>query len=79
MNGAERVLQQKNIAYIEVGTPVTDGEETLYNSKLDTSNINAGSVAIVKDGKIFASVNPDVDSIRSDEEVENWLSKYVEM
>ena len=79
INGAERVLEPKNIAYIKVGTPVTNGEETLENSKSDLSNINTGSVIIVKNGEFYVSVDPDVDAIKTDEEVENWLSKYIEM
>ena len=77
INGVERVLKNRNILYIEVGTPVTDGEDTLDKSNLDLSNLNAGSVAIIKKGEIYASLNPDEDAIKNDEETENWLSKYI--
>lgn len=65
---------------MEVGTQVTDGEETLDKSKLDLSKLNAGSsMAIIKNGEIYASINPDVDAIKNDEETKNWLSKYIDI
>ena len=79
VDGAEKILKQNNYPYFNVGTPVTDGDETLEKSKLDTSNLNSGSVAIVKDGEIYVSINPNVDSIKSDEEIKNWLSKYIDI
>ena len=79
INGVERVLKNRNILYIEVGTPVTDGEDTLDKSNLGLSNLNAGSVAIIKKGEIYTSLNPDEDAIKNDEETENWLSKYIDI
>lgn len=77
LEGAEKILKQNNYSYFDVGTPVSDGDETLQKSKLDTSKWNGGSVAIVKNGEIYASINPDVDSIKNDEEIQSWLSKYI--
>lgn len=79
LEGAEKILRQNNYSYFDVGTPVSDGDETLEKSKLDTSKLNGGSVAIVKDGEIYASINPDVDAIKNDEETKNWLSKYIDI
>lgn len=56
---------------MEIGTAVKNGEETLEKSNLDTSELNAGSVAIIKNGEIHASVNQDKDSIKNNEETKN--------
>ena len=77
--GAKKILKQHNYSYFEVGTQVTNGEETLDKSKLDTSKLNGGSVAIVKNGEIYASIDPDADAIKNDEETKNWLSKYIDI
>lgn len=79
LDGAAKILKQNNYSYFDVGTPVSDGDETLQNSKLDISKLNNGSVAIVKNGELYASINPDVDSIKSDEETRKWLSKYIDI
>lgn len=79
LEGAEKILKQNNYSYFDVGTPVLDGDETLQNSKLDTSKLNSGSVAIVKNGELYVSIDPDIDSIKNDEETKNWLSKYIDI
>ena len=76
--GADKILNQNNYQYLKIGSPVTNGEETLQMSKIDSSKIN-GSIAIIKDGEIYASMDPDVDAIKSDEELVNWLSKYIDI
>ena len=38
-----------------------------------------GTLAIIKNGKIYASINPNIDSIKNDTENKNWLSKYIEI
>ena len=78
-DGAEKILKQNNYSYFHLGSPVTDGEETLQNSKLDINKLNGGSVAIIKQGQIYASINPDVDAIKNDEETKNWLNKYIDI
>lgn len=79
LDGAEKILKQNNYPYFDVGTSVSDGDETLQNSKLDTSKLNNGSVAIVKNGELYVSIDPDIDSIKNDEETKNWLSKYIDI
>ena len=79
LEGAEKILKQNNYSYLLVGTSVSDGDETLDKSKLDTSKMNGGSVAIVKGGEIYASINPEVDAIKNDEETKSWLSKYIDI
>ena len=78
IEGAAKILNQNNYQYFSVGTATSNGDETLENSNLDLTNYNwSSSVIIVKNGKLYASVNPDADSIKSDEETKNWLSKYL--
>ena len=79
LDGAEKILKQNNYPYFDVGTSVSNGDETLQNSKLDTSKLNNGSVAIVKNGELYVSIDPDIDSIKNDEETKNWLSKYIDI
>ena len=35
--------------------------------------------ALYGEGKIYASLNPDIVSLKNTEEVENWLSKYIDI
>ena len=79
LEGAEKILKQNNYSYFDVGTSVVDGDETLEKSKLDLNKLNAGSVAIIKNGEIYASINPNVDSSKNDEETKNWLSNYIDI
>lgn len=79
LEGAEKILKQSNYSYLNIGTPVSDGDDTLQNSKLDISKLNSGSVAIIKNGELYVSIDPDNDSIKSYEEVKNWLSKYIDI
>ena len=62
-----------------IKTSASDGDETIENSELDLSEFNWGSIVIIKSGKIYASIDLDVDSIKSDAEIKNWLSKYIEI
>lgn len=79
IDGAEKVLKKNNYSYISVGSSTYDGDEVIENSKLDESKLNGGSVAIIKDGEIYATINPDVDSIKNEKELKNWLSKYIDI
>lgn len=38
-----------------------------------------GSIVIVKEGKIYAVIDPNVDTLKDDNEVRNWLSKYIKI
>lgn len=79
IEGAEKILKQNHYSYLYTYSPTAVPDETLEKSKLDTSKLNEGSVAIVKDGEFYASINPNVDSIKNDEEIKNWLSKYIDI
>ena len=74
-----KILKQKNYSYFLVSTAAGqgNGDETFRSSKLDVSNYRGGAIAIVKDGKLYASTDPDVDALKSEEDILNWLSKYI--
>lgn len=79
LEGTEKILKQNKYSYIKIGTPTLNGDQILEKSNLDTSKLGGGSVAIIKNGKIYASINPNIDSIKNDTENKNWLSKYIEI
>lgn len=79
IDGAEKILKRNNYSYLYVGTSQYNGDETLERSKLDLDKLKGGSIAIVKNGEIYVSINPDIDSLKSDEETKNWLSKYIDI
>lgn len=79
VEGAEKILKQNNYFYLNISYPTLNGEETLEKSKLNVNKLNGGSIAIVKDGEIYASINPDVDAIKNDKETKNWLSTYIDI
>ena len=58
---------------------VSGYDRALYDSNLDYNRAVTSSVVIMKDGQIYATMNPDVDSIKSDEELENWFGKYIDI
>ena len=77
--GAARILSNNKYSYFDVGTAPSNGEQTLEKSKLDISNYKWGSIIIVKNGKIHASIDPEKDAIKDDNENKNWLSKYIDI
>lgn len=79
VEGAEKILKQNNYSYFDVSTYTLNGDQTLEKSKIDISKLNGGSVAIIKDGEIYASINPNFDAIKNDKETKNWLSKYIDI
>ena len=59
-----------------------DGREVaIRRSNLDLKKLedSEGSIVIVKEGKIYAVINPNVDTLKNDNEVRNWLSKYIKI
>ena len=75
--GAQKILKQNNYLYLYAAHPVA-GDETLVKAKMDLREL-IGSVAIIKDGRVYATIDPSVDAIKSDEELKNWLSKYIDV
>ena len=78
VEGAEKILKENNYSYFYTADSPS-GDETLEKSKVDINKLNGGSIIIVKDGEVYASVNPDVDAIKNDKETKNWLSKYIDI
>ena len=77
--GAERVLKECGIPYFYTNDMVSEFDRSLYDSVLDYQKAVQSSIVIFKDGEIYAGLNPDVDAIKSDEEVKNWLGKYIDI
>ena len=75
---AEEVLDNNNLPYLYLGT-----SDDLYidyiDSKLNIDGYNHGSITIVKNGKIYVSLNPDIVSLKNVLETKNWLSKYIDL
>lgn len=80
-NATMRVLKQNNYSYFSVSTAAGggNGDETLGKSKLDLSNYKYGAILIVKDGILYDSTDPDVDALKSESDIINWLSKYIDI
>ena len=82
IDGAEKLLKEKGYSYLYTYSPtmmndVYSRDEGQEKVNLDLTDLL--SVVIIKEGKIYASLNPDEDSIKSDEEVRNWLTKYIDI
>ena len=75
----KKILKQNGYQYFLVSTPAGEGngDEAFHSSKLDKSDYKGGAIVIVKEGKIYASTDPDVDALKSKEDIINWLSKYI--
>jgi rhodanese-related sulfurtransferase len=76
---AARILKEHNYSYIVVSMPTGagNGDKTFFESRLDTTDYKGGAMAVVKEGKLYASTDPNTDSIKSEEDIINWLSKYI--
>lgn len=79
VEGAQKILKENNYSYFYTNDGVSGVDDSFSKSNIDFSKWNRGSIAILKDGEIYASIDPDVDSIKNDEELKNWLSKYIEI
>lgn len=80
IDGAVKLLDERHVIYFEVGTPFSDGDGTLMDSNVGRTILESnGSVAIVKDGALYTHIDPDVDAIKSDEELLNWFEKYIDV
>ena len=75
---AQKILKDNNYQFFNVGGSV-NGDTTFYESKLDITNYKYGSIAIIKEGKLYASSDPNEESFKSEEDIINWLSKYIKI
>ena len=78
VEGAKKILKENSYSYLYTSDSPS-GDDTLEKSKIDTNKFNGGSIIIIKNGEVYASINPDVDAIKNDEETRNWLSKYIDI
>ncbi len=76
-----KILDQKGYSCFSVSTAAGsgNGDETLGKAKLDLSNYKYGAILVIKDGKLYDSTDPDVDALKSDDDIINWLSKYIDI
>ena len=72
--GAERILKDAGLPYFFTAAGY---DTSAYDSKLNANNYNGASVVIYKEGEIFAAADPNAEAIKSDEEMRNWLEKYI--
>ena len=70
------MVQQRYLYEHMDGRDVAIGRSNLDLKKLENSE---GSIVIVKEGKIYAVIDPNVDTLKDDNEVRNWLSKYIKI
>lgn len=78
-DGAANILKENDFLYFYVGDSELSEYEISNDFKLDISKLYGNSVTIIKEGEIYANINPNVDSIKSDEEVKKWLSNYIDI
>ena len=78
-DGAKELLDKAGIPYFYTNDMVSDYDQSLYRSMIDYSKVSASSIVVFKDGEIYAGLNPDVYSIKNDDEVKAWLSKYIDL
>ena len=77
-SNAYALLQKQNYSafYTEDGP---SGDETLDKANLGVEQVDRTEIMIFKDGKLFAKYNPNEDTISSDEELTEWLSRYIDI
>lgn len=76
-DGAAKILKDNGYSYLYVS--LDGGETGLDKTKLDTSNLKGGSINIIKDGKVVVAIDPSVDVLRDENEVKNWIKKYIDI
>lgn len=77
--GAERLLKVAAVPYFYTYDAASGYDRSLLESRLDYQKVVRSSIVIFKDGEIYAGLDPDMDSIKSDEELKNWLEKYIDL
>lgn len=76
---ASKLLSDMGIPYFYTNDMASGNDRSLYESKMDYNTVTRSSIVIFKEGQLYAGMNPDAVSVKSDEELLNWLRKYVEM
>ena len=78
LGGAEKMLNENNYQYFLTATGDLD-DGTLFKTKIDYESIHLGSVIIVSNGQVLASINQDTDAIKSDDDLKFWFNKYIDV
>ncbi len=71
------ILDEKKYDYIYLGPYLYDRYSNGIHLNLD--DYNGGSIIVVKDGKIYASFDPSVSSIKDISDAQHWLGKYIDL
>ncbi len=78
-DGAEKIFKANGIPYFYTTDAVAGYDMSLYESKIDTDRLSGVSLAIYRDGELYAALDPDVYAIKSDDETKSWLKKYLDI
>ena len=70
---AQEVLKNNNYQYLTL----TSLEDTFSKSKIYFDSFIYGNIVIVRNGEVYGYTDPFVYSFNSEEEVKNWLNKYI--
>ena len=79
VESAAEILGEKGIPYFYTSDMASGNDKSLYESKIDYNMAARSTIVIFRDGEIYAGMNPDAVSIKSDEELISWLGKYIKM
>ena len=79
VEGAEKLLKKNKISYIYNGNDASNGDTMMDMTKLIDEEIYGSSVILIKDGELYATLDPDIMAISSDTELKTWFSKYIEL
>ena len=77
--GAVNVLKEAGLPYFYTNDMVSEYDTSLYKSLIDYNKVTASSIAIFKDGELYAGLNPDLYSMKSDDDVKAWFAKYIDL
>ena len=77
---APEILKSNNYSFIDVADDIYLDSGTLFDKTgLDKEIINDGSLIVIKEGKIIASLNPDFTIINTEADFKAWMTKYIDL
>ena len=76
---AVEILKEKGIPYFYTNDMASGYDTSLYESGINYDGTAGAAAVIFKDGEIFATLDPDAYSIKSDEELISWFSRFIDI
>lgn len=77
---APEVLKSNNYSFIDVEDDIyLDSGSLLDKVGFDKELINDGSLIVVKEGQVIASLNPDFTVINNEADFKAWITKYIDL